>query len=82
MKSRPQDPVNSSDARAVQRIQSILDVHEHLRSYAAAVQVSVENAVIVLRGDLPTADLKQALVPAVRQAGVLGQVSNCVHVPG
>ena len=68
------------ETRIIQRIYSILNVHEQLRQYAAAVQISIENTVIVLRGELPSADLKQALVPAVRQAGVLGQVQNAVHV--
>ncbi|NND96490.1 MAG: hypothetical protein HKN47_04070 [Pirellulaceae bacterium] len=70
----------SRDLRVIERIQTVLKVHEQLRQYATAVQVSIENTVIVLRGELPSRDLKQALVPAVRQAGVLGQVSNCVQV--
>ena len=59
----------------------MLSVDERLREYATEVQISIENAVIVLRGNLPSPDLKHALVPAVRQAGVLGQVNNCVSVP-
>ena len=71
----------SRERLLVERIRSMLSVHEHLREYATRVQITVENTVIVLRGDLPSTDLKQALVPAIRQAGVLGQVSNCVNVP-
>ena len=70
------------DSRVIEQIRSMFRVHDQLQEYATELQVSVENAVIVLRGDLPSSDLKQALVPAVRQAGVLGQVSNCVQVPG
>ena len=66
------------DTRTIDRIQSILGVR--LGQSAAAVQVSIENTVIVLRGELPSSDLKRQLVPAIRQAGVLGQVSDLVHV--
>ena len=71
---------DSHELRILERIRSIFYVHEQLQQYAAVVQVSIENTVIVLRGELPSADLKQALIPAVRQAGVLGKVQNAVHV--
>ena len=70
----------SRESRILERIQLIFNVHEQLQQYATAVQVSIENTVIVLRGELPSADLKQALVPAVRQAGVLGKIQNAVQV--
>ena len=62
----------------IDRIQSMLAVR--LGQYAAMIQVSIENTVIVLRGELPSIALKQQLVPAIRQAGVLGQVSDCVRI--
>jgi hypothetical protein len=40
----------------------------------------VENSRIVLRGAVPSMTHKDALVPAVRQAGVLGQIENSVRV--
>jgi hypothetical protein len=64
----------------INNIQAMFRVHEQLRQYATALQVSIENATIVLRGTVPSVDLKAELVPAVRRAGVLGQVSNCVDV--
>ena len=70
----------SRDNRMIGNIQAVLHVHAQLRQYAAAVQVSIENTAIVLRGHLPTAALKQALIPAIRQAGVLYKVSNEVQV--
>ena len=66
------------NSRIIDRIESVLGVR--LGPYGNAIQVSIENTVIVLRGELPNADLKQQLVPAVRQAGVLCQVSDCVQV--
>ncbi len=66
--------------RMINNIQAMFGVHEQLRQYAAALQVTIENATIVLRGTVPSADLKAELVPAVRRAGVLSQVSNCVDV--
>jgi hypothetical protein len=72
----------SRDKRMIEKIQSVLGVHNQLRQYAAALQVSIENATIVLRGELPSPSLKAELIPAVRQAGVLSQVCNCVRVAG
>ena len=72
----------SRDNRVIRKVRTMLGVHDQLRQYASAVQVSIENTAIVLRGHLPTAALKQALVPAIRQAGVLGRVSNEVRVSG
>ena len=66
--------------RIINNIQAMFGVHEQLQQYAAALQVSIENATIVLRGEVPSVDLKAELVPAVRRAGVLSQVSNCVQV--
>lgn len=70
----------SRAARTIRRIESILDAHETLAAHSTELSVSVEGPRIVLRGHLPSVDLKQALVPAIRQAGVLGQVCNCVEV--
>ncbi len=70
----------SRDTRMINNIRAVLGVHHQLCLYAAAIQVSIENTAVVLRGQLPTVDLKQALIPAIRQAGVLAQVSNQVQV--
>ena len=72
----------SRDNRMISNIQAVLRVHNQLRQYAAAVQVSIEKSAIVLRGHLPSLALKQALIPAIRQAGVLAKVSNEVRVEG
>lgn len=71
---------DSRDKRTIRNIESVLGVHDHLRQYATALQVTIENATIVLRGELPSGALKAELIPAVRQAGVLCQVCNCVRV--
>ena len=72
--------LNDRDGRLIANIESVLRVHRQLCEYAAALQVSVENATIVLRGELPNSDLKAELVPAVRQAGVLYRIDDYVRV--
>ncbi len=64
----------------IRRIDSVLCAHHDLCSHRANLEISMEGTRIVLRGHLPTVALKQALVPAIRQAGVLGQVCNCVEI--
>ena len=70
----------SRDRRTVQCIESMFRVHQLLCKYAAELKVTVEGAVIVSRGKLPSADLKNELVPAVRRAGILGRVCDDVAV--
>ncbi len=67
-------------ARMIQRIDAVLCAHHDLSHHRPDLQISLEGSRIVLRGQLPSAALKQALVPAIRQAGVLGQVCNCVEI--
>jgi hypothetical protein len=70
----------SRDSRTVQCIESMFRVHQRLRQYASTLQISIEDAAIVLRGKLPSGDLKADLLPAIRQAGFLGQVCDRVEV--
>ncbi len=70
----------SRDSRTIQCIQSVLRAHSRLRQYTSSVQMTFENATIVLRGQLPSGDLKAELLPAIRQAGFLGRVCDCVEV--
>lgn len=64
----------------IRRIDSVLCAHHDLCDHRVNLEISMEGTRIVLRGHLPTVALKQALVPAIRQAGVLGQVCNCVEI--
>ncbi len=68
------------DKRIVNNIQSVLRVHDQLREHAAEMEVSIENSMIVVRGKLPSSLLKDQVIPAVRQAGVLRQVCDFVRV--
>ena len=70
----------SRDRRIVERIMAVLRVHRRLRQYAEMLSVTFENAAVILRGELPSPDLKDELIPAIRQAGVLCQVFNRVQV--
>lgn len=67
-------------ARMIRKIESVLCSHHELCDHRDHVEISLEGSRIVLRGHLPSVALKQALVPAIRQAGVLGQVCNCVEI--
>ena len=71
-----------AEAELVERIRSILIGNQQINRYAESVQVSVEKTAIVLSGHLPSPDLKQQLIPAIRRAGILRQVCNLVRVPG
>ncbi|KAA5541364.1 hypothetical protein FYK55_17485 [Roseiconus nitratireducens] len=72
--------LESRESRTIRRIDSVLEAHHELSPYRPSLQISIEGARIVLRGHLPTTSLRQALVPAIRQAGVLGEICNCVEV--
>ncbi len=74
--------VSGPEAQLIERIRSVFLGNEQINRYCESVQVSVENTAIILNGNLPTADLKQQLIPAIRQAGILWQVCNLVRVSG
>ena len=71
---------NSRDRRIIHKIQRMFQVNCDLKAYVTGLDISIENSTIVLRGKLPTGALKDELIPAVRQAGVLSQINNCVLV--
>lgn len=70
----------SRDSRTIQCIQSVFHAHSRLCGYVSSLQLSFDNAAIVLKGQLPSSDLKDDLIPAIRQAGFLGRVCDCVEV--
>lgn len=71
---------NSRDQRTIHSIQTVFSASERLRQYAASIRITIENATVVLWGELPSVDLKSELVPAVRRAGVLSQICDRVAV--
>lgn len=71
---------DSRNRRTIEKIRTVFQANRELCQYASLLEVSIENATIVVRGHLPSGDLKAELVPAIRQAGVLCQVNNCVLV--
>ena len=71
---------NGPEAQLIERIRSVFIGNQQINHYAESLEVSVEKTSIVLSGHLPTADLKQQLVPAIRRAGILWQVCNLVQV--
>ncbi len=72
----------SRDQRQLNKILSVVNADPVLQPHAAGLQVSIENTTVALRGELPSAKAKNALVLAVRQAGVLDQISDYVRVSG
>ena len=72
----------SRDQRQLNKILSVVNADPVLQPHAAGLQVSIENTTVALRGELPSAQAKNALVLAVRQAGVLDQISDYVRVSG
>jgi hypothetical protein len=68
------------DRRLIYTIESVSSVNELLAQYTAVLQITIENATIVLRGELPSSAHKNQLIPAIRQAGVLNRVSDHVRV--
>ncbi len=70
----------SRDRRLVEKIRAVFQVNRMLGQYATAVHITIENASVVIRGELPSRDHKAQLVPAVRQAGVLNRVSDHVRI--
>jgi len=68
------------DRQRIFNIRSVFNVHQLLKHGADALEISVEHSRIVLRGTVPTTIHQAALVPAVRQAGVLSQIENSVRI--
>lgn len=71
---------DSRDRRIVEKIRTVLQANPTLGQHASLIEVSIEHSAIVVRGNLPTDGMKAELVPAIRRAGVLSQVNNCVLV--
>ncbi len=72
--------IQSRDRRMIRSITLVIHAHSQLQHYAAALQITIENATVLLRGNLPSDSLKASLVGVVRTAGVLNRIDNCVHV--
>lgn len=75
-----QSTMTNDATRVEQAIQRMLRVDGTLGRYSAQIQISIENAVVTLRGRLPDESLRDRLVPIVRQAGVLWRVRDHVDV--
>ena len=70
----------SRDRRQVDNILFVLQANPLLQQCAPDLQVSIENSTVVLRGEVPSPEVKAQLIPAIRQAGVLDQISDYVRV--
>ena len=71
---------DSRDRRIVEKIRTVFRANPTLGQHASLIEASIEHSAIVVRGNLPTDGMKAELVPAIRRAGVLSQVNNCVLV--
>lgn len=68
------------DRQIIQRIESVLRTDGSLACHADDLNIQINESVLVIGGSLPSASLKQSILPMVRRAGVLCQVSNQVSV--
>ena len=68
------------DDRTRQRILHVLRNDRMLHRHAASIRVDVADSRVVLTGALPASTLVDQLVPAIRRAGVLSQVTNQVRI--
>jgi hypothetical protein len=68
------------ESQWLRNILFVLAAQEPMRRCTSGLQITIEDAAVVIRGHVPSADLKSQLIPAVRRAGVLGRVFDCVQV--
>ena len=73
-------PVLLRDAKIIDRVRLTVRAHRNLGVFESAIRIAVENTVVVLRGKLPTQDLKNQLNLTVRQAGILLRIDNQIEV--
>jgi hypothetical protein len=70
----------SRDRQTLQRIEYVLRTDQNLADFAPDLQIRIESSVVVVGGQLPSNQLCQAIVPMIRRAGVLEQISNEVTI--
>ncbi len=70
----------SRDSRTIECVLTMFRAHKRLGQYVSSLQITIDHAGIVLRGHLPSGDLKADLVPTIRQAGFLGRIIDEVVV--
>ncbi len=68
------------DRRTISCIRSVILSDAALKEFANKLEITVEQTVIVVRGNVPTAKMRDQIVALVRRAGVLSRVNNCVQV--
>lgn len=72
--------LETRQSREILCIDSILEAHHELAPHRHNLEISLEGSRVTIEGHLPNASLNEALVPAIRQAGVLGQIQNRVQI--
>lgn len=72
--------IAARDDRTRQRILHVLRNDRMLHRHASSIRVDVTDSRVVLTGALPASTLVEQLVPAIRRAGVLSQVTNQVRI--
>ena len=61
-------------------IDTVLDTHHLLKPWAHSLDIQLATSCIIIEGQVPSQTHRDALVPAIRQAGVLAEVVNRVQV--
>ena len=72
--------LSQRESRTIDRILAVLSVHDSLADHVSSLQFTIENSIVIVRGELPTEGLRNQVVPAVRRAGVLARVNDCIQV--
>ncbi|MGI9441112.1 MAG: hypothetical protein ACR2N1_01530 [Rubripirellula sp.] len=61
-------------------IDTVLGTHHLLRPWANSLDIQLANSCVIIEEQLPSKIHRDALVPAIRQAGVMAEVVNRVYV--
>lgn len=70
----------SRNERQLEKILTVVKADPVLQHHVPKVHVSIEDTSVALRGELPDDGAKNALLLAVRQAGVLDKICDYVRV--
>lgn len=78
MRQRASDDVN--DATLAERVESELFSDQTIPK--GALNINAENGIIVVRGELPDAEMRERIETAIRRIPGVWEVNNLTHLPG
>lgn len=78
MRDRP--AIEANDATLAERVESELFSDQTIPK--GALNVNAENGIIVVRGELPDAEMRERVETAIRRIPGVWEVNNLTHLPG